>query len=62
MIRMEHGSIVVECDDCGRESDDLIISFEEAHEWKRDNEWGSEHHETGWRDLCPDCVCKRVGF
>lgn len=43
------------CDACGVTVEE-IESFDEAVEFKKENEWRSHQFRTGeWEDLCPEC-------
>jgi hypothetical protein len=57
-IRKESDIYVLECDECGEESDEEFDDFYEAVAFKKDrsNGWMSWKDEDGlWKDLCPSC-------
>jgi ssDNA-binding Zn-finger/Zn-ribbon topoisomerase 1 len=57
-IRKESDIYVLECDECGEESDKEFDDFYEAVAFKKDrsNNWLSTKDEDGlWKDICPEC-------
>ena len=51
------GFIILECDICGKEPDEIFDDFYKAVEWRKDksNGWRSEKRDDGWYDICDDC-------
>lgn len=59
MIHQSAGFYVIECDECGEESEGFD-DFYDAVEWKKDrsNGWRSRKVDGDWQDLCPECAEK----
>ena len=52
-----HGEYHLSCDICGEGPQRPFESFDEAVQYKRDNDWKSSRNSShDWQDACPDCV------
>lgn len=53
MINKEYGKTILSCDIC--EEQFKFDSFDEAVDYKKDNNWKSKKIKNEWIDMCPSC-------
>lgn len=53
MIEKNGGVYSLTCDICGESV--VCDSFDEAVDYKKDNDWKSQKRKGEWEDVCWDC-------
>jgi hypothetical protein len=43
------------CDACGDYATEDFERFQEAVDYKKNNEWASKKQNSDWLDICPEC-------
>jgi hypothetical protein len=43
------------CDNCGN-SEQGFLSFNEAADWAKENDWKARKNGDEWENWCPDCM------
>lgn len=54
-IERDSGFYTLTCDICGEEVNEQFYDFQEAVNYKKDNDWKSQKHNGEWQDICPEC-------